>query len=43
MKKIFPVLCFSLFACGAFAKGLIIDCFSPSGVTFGANFGGDVF
>ncbi len=43
MKKIFLALCFSVFACGAFAKGLVIDYFSPSGVTFGANFGGDVF
>lgn len=43
MKKIFLALCFSLFACGAFAKGLVIDYFSPSGVTFGANFGGDIF
>lgn len=43
MKKIFLAICFSLCACGAFAKGLVIDYFSPSGVTFGANIGGDIF
>lgn len=43
MKKIFLAICFSLCACGAFAKGLVFDYFSPSGVTFGANIGGDIF
>lgn len=43
MKKIFLSICFSLFAFGAFASGLVVDYFSPAGITFGANSGGDIF